>query len=78
MDVSDFLDRKLRALQNFKSQLHNPNYPGPETYVSSKEFWEFISTRAAYWGNRAGVAFGEPLYTRAPFAMDYLPGLEIE
>ncbi len=78
MDISEFIERKLRALQNFKSQLYNPNYPGPQTYVSSPEFWEFISTRAAYWGNRVGVAYGEPLYASAPFALDYLPGLEID
>jgi bacillithiol biosynthesis deacetylase BshB1 len=78
MDISDFLERKLRALQSYKSQLHNPNYAGPETYVSSPEFWEFLSTRAAYWGNRVGVAYGEPIYASAPFALDYLPGLRID
>ena len=78
MDVTDFFERKLRALKSFKSQLYNPGYAGPETYVSSPEFWDNITTRAAYWGSRVGVAYGEPLFASGPLLMNYLPGLEIE
>jgi bacillithiol biosynthesis deacetylase BshB1 len=78
MDVSDFQERKLRALKSFKSQLYNPGYAGPETYVSSPEFWDNITTRAAYWGSRVGVTYGEPLYSAGPLLMNYLPGLDIE
>lgn len=78
MDVSDFFERKMRALKSFKSQLYNPDYAGPATYVSSPEFWDSITTRAAYWGGRAGVTFGEPLYAQGPLLMNYVPGLEFE
>lgn len=78
LDVTDFLERKLHALKCFKSQLYNPAYTGPETYVSSPEFWDNITTRAAYWGSRVGVIYGEPLYTSGPLLMNYLPGLEFE
>jgi bacillithiol biosynthesis deacetylase BshB1 len=78
MDVSDFFERKLRALKLFKSQLYNPGYAGPETYVSSAEFWDHLTTRAAYWGRRAGVTYGEPLYVDGPLMMNVLPGLELE
>jgi bacillithiol biosynthesis deacetylase BshB1 len=78
MDVSDFFERKLRALKSFKSQLYNPGYAGPQTYVSSPEFWDSVTTRAEYWGSRVGVQFGEPLYADGPLLLNYLPGLEIE
>lgn len=78
MNISDFFERKLKALKSYRSQLYSPGYAGPQTYVSSPEFWDMITTRAAYWGHRAGVAYGEPMYADAPFAMDFLPGLEFE
>lgn len=78
MDVSDFFERKVRALKTFKSQLYNPGYGGPETFVSSPEFWDNITTRAAYWGSRVGVTYGEPLYAEGPLLMNVLPGLELD
>jgi len=78
VDVSDHFERKLRALKSFKSQLFNPGYRGTETYVSSPEFWDNIMTRAAYWGSRVGVAYGEPLFAPGPLLLNYLPGLEFE
>ncbi len=78
MDVTDFFERKLRALKSFKSQLYNPGYAGPDTFVSSPEFWDNITTRAAYWGSRVGVTYGEPVYAEGPLLLNYLPGLDIE
>ena len=78
MDVSEVFEEKLKALEAYRSQLFNPRYKGPETFVSSEEFLEAIRTRAAYWGNRIGVAYGEPLYADAPLPLMTLPGLEPE
>lgn len=76
MDISEHLDAKLEALKQYKSQFYNPEYEGVPTYVSSPQFWEFVRTRAAYWGNRIGVEYGEPLYITRPLGIDSLPTLE--
>jgi len=78
MDVSEVFDDKLEALKAYKSQLFNAGYEGPETLVSSSEFWDAIRTRASYWGDRVGVDYGEPLYSDEPLALMTLPGLEPE
>ncbi len=78
MDVSEVFDDKLEALKAYKSQLFNAGYEGPETLVSSSEFWDAIRTRASYWGDRVGVDYGEPLYSDGPLALMTLPGLEPE
>ena len=78
MDVSEVFDDKLKALEAYGSQLFNPRYEGPETLVSSEEFWDAIRTRAAYWGSRIGVGYGEPLYADGPLPLTTLPGLEPE
>ncbi len=78
IDVSEVFEDKLKALESYKSQLFNPGYEGPGTLVSSEEFWDAIRTRAAYWGSRIGVDYGEPLYTDGPLPLTTLPGLEPE
>lgn len=75
VDVSEVFETKMKALQAYESQFHNPHYPGPATQISSEEFWEGIKTRARYWGGRIGVEFGEPLYTDTPLCLTTLPGL---
>ncbi len=76
VDISGVFERKIEALRAFRSQFHNPDYDGPETHVASPQFWEAITTRAAYWGNKIGVRYGEALYGTLPIAMDLPPELE--
>lgn len=75
VDISDYFEEKIRVLKSFRSQLYNPEYKGPDTLVASQEFWESIRTRAAYWGHRAQVAYGEPLFSDVPLVLNDLPGL---
>ncbi|NIA14578.1 MAG: bacillithiol biosynthesis deacetylase BshB1 [Nitrospiraceae bacterium] len=76
VDISDHLEVKLEALRAHASQFHNPGYGGPKTLISSKRFWDTIETRAAYWGNRVGVAYGEVLCSDGPIGVSSLPGLD--
>lgn len=76
VDISTVFEEKMAALRSFRSQFYNPGYTGPETMIASLAFWEAITTRAAYWGNRIGVRYGEPLYGTLPVAMDLPPELE--
>jgi bacillithiol biosynthesis deacetylase BshB1 len=76
MDISEQFHRKQDALKAYRSQLHNPNYEGTKTLVSSEQFWEGIQKRATYWGNRVGVEFGEPLYREGPLGISSFAELE--
>lgn len=76
VDISAVFERKLAALRAFRSQFYNPAYAGPETMIASSSFWDAITTRAEYWGNRIGVRYGEPLYGTLPVPMDLPPELE--
>ena len=76
VDVTDTFDTKLAALAEHKSQFHNPDHPGEQTYISSPEFWEGITVRARYWGGRMGVRYAEPFFCEGPLLVDTLPGLK--
>lgn len=78
VDVSDDFEVKLDALRAYASQFYNPSYGASTTFISSEAFWESIRTRAAYWGSRIGVRYGEALYADGAIGVALLPGLEAE
>jgi len=78
VDVSEHFEAKLAAIAAYGSQFYNPAYPGKATYISSETFWQTIKVRAAYWGGRVNVAYGEPLSADLPVRLLMLPGLEVE
>lgn len=76
VDISDTFESKLDALRAHRSQFFNPGYEGTPTFISTKEFWDGIEIRAKYWGQRAGVRFGEPFYADLPIKVNNFPVLE--
>ncbi len=72
VDISDTLEAKQRALASYASQLHVPAAlragagltAGPQTLVSSEQFWQLLAARAAHYGRRIGRAAGEPFRIR--------------
>ena len=76
MDISGVFEQKMDALASYRSQFHNPDYEGAETLVASEAFWNNIQKRAAYWGQRIGVEFGEPLYREGPMGIRGFKELE--
>ncbi len=75
VDISENFDAKIAALKAHASQFFNPDYNGKRTYISSETFWDSIRVRAAYWGNRVGGAYGEPLCVERPVGVTFPPGL---
>ena len=71
VDVSETWPRRMDSVRAFKSQFHNPESPDPQTLLSSPGFFDFIETRAKYYGSRIGVQYGEPFFLeRTPGVSD--------
>ncbi|MDX9973766.1 MAG: bacillithiol biosynthesis deacetylase BshB1 [FCB group bacterium] len=77
VDISDTFETKMQAIGAYRSQFHNPDYEGRDTYISRPEFWDAIQSKAAYWGARIDARYGEPLFTDGPVGVSALPGLEM-
>ncbi len=70
-DISDFFGIKLKAIKAYQSQFYSGKKSDePETFISSKAFWDFIETRARFYGNLAGVRYGEPFFTTSVIKID--------
>lgn len=59
VDISAHWEGKLNSIKAYKSQFFNPDSGEPDTYISSKSFWDFLEARSREMGHAIGVEFGE-------------------
>lgn len=65
VDISKFFEKKMQAIQAYKSQFFDPKSKEPETYISSVTFLEFIKARSMEMGHSIGVKYGEGFTCKA-------------
>jgi hypothetical protein len=70
VDVSDFVEDKMRAIKAHASQFYIPSSQEPETRISEQGFLEQIEYRMRYFGSLIGVKAGEPFYVREALNVD--------
>jgi bacillithiol biosynthesis deacetylase BshB1 len=63
IDITNEFEQKMSSVKCYRSQFYNPGSKGPETFISSKNFMEYIEARARFYGFQIGVKYGEPFYT---------------
>ncbi|MEM6802495.1 MAG: bacillithiol biosynthesis deacetylase BshB1 [Bacteroidota bacterium] len=68
VDIEPYWAKKKEAILAFQSQFFDAeNKSGePQTYISSKGFFDFLEARARDMGHRAGVLLGEGFISETP------------
>ncbi len=59
VDVSDYFDKKMEAIQAYGSQFFDPNSNEPETPISGEDFLDFVKARMIDFGRPIGARYGE-------------------
>lgn len=72
VDVSDFIDQKMKAVLAYKTQFYDPKSEAPDTPISSKNFTDSIIYRARDLGRLVGVEYGEGFTVERYPAVDSL------
>ncbi len=62
IDISETFEIKMKAINAFTSQFHNPESIEPETFISQPNFLKFIEARARYYGFKIGKDYGEAFF----------------
>jgi bacillithiol biosynthesis deacetylase BshB1 len=70
VDVSDFVEMKMRAIRAHGSQFYSPESKEPSTRISDKGFLDEINSRMRYFGSLIGVSAGEPFYVSEALNVD--------
>ena len=75
IDVSDFMEQKIAAVEAFSSQFYNPDSNEPDTIISSKGFLDSVRYRAADLGRLSGVDYAEGFTVEKPPIVNLLEEL---
>ena len=66
IDISDFQEKKLKAIKAYKSQFYDPKSNEPNTPISSSIFLESIRQRDLNFGRISGVVAAEGFTVERP------------
>src|ERR671917_46717 len=64
VDVSEFVEEKMRSIRAHASQFYREGVDEPETRISDKNFLAQIEYRMRYYGSLISTAAGEAFYVR--------------
>ena len=70
--ITDQFERKMQAVSCYRSQVHNNEYGGLPTYISSDRFAGEIESRMKYFGSRIHADYAEVFRMDTPVEVDDL------
>ena len=59
VNITPVFEKKLLAIKAYSTQFHNPDFSGPETYISTPSFLDTLISRHKLWGKKVGVEYAE-------------------
>ncbi len=72
VDVSEYFHIKMKSVNSFKSQFHNPVLKKADTFISKPEFLDYVNARAEFYGFQIRKKYGEPFYCEEDIEYDFL------
>ncbi len=75
VDITPVFEKKMAAIKAYKTQFHNDEIEGPETYISRPGFLEFIVNRCKIFGKRIGVEYAEGFVTKKDIGIKTLDAM---
>lgn len=72
VDVTAFVDKKMQAIQAFKSQFFDPESNEPESPISVKNFFDVVKGKMAVFGRDAGYDYAEGFTVERTFGVNNL------
>lgn len=76
VDISDFIEAKMKSVQAYASQFYDPNSKEPVTPIASKNFLDSIKYRAQDLGRLVGVEYAEGFTAERYVAVNSLADLK--
>jgi bacillithiol biosynthesis deacetylase BshB1 len=76
VDISGYMDIKMKAIMAYDSQFFNPNTNEPVTPIATKNFLDSIKYRAEDLGRLVGVEYAEGFTTERYLAVNSLDDLK--
>ena len=75
IDISEFQEKKMKAIMAYESQFYNPKSTEPNTPISSKRFIDSIKQRDQNFGRISGVDAAEGFTVERPPVVKDIKGI---
>jgi bacillithiol biosynthesis deacetylase BshB1 len=77
VDISDVFEQRMQSIQAYRTQFSSMagNEAGPQTYISTPDFFDSIIARARMLGKRIGVKYAEGFMTEKKIGIRSLDAL---
>jgi bacillithiol biosynthesis deacetylase BshB1 len=77
VDISDVFEQRMQSIQAYHTQFNSMtgNDTGPQTYISTPDFFDSIIARARMLGKRIGVKYAEGFITEKKIGIRNLDAL---
>jgi bacillithiol biosynthesis deacetylase BshB1 len=69
VDISNYFEKRMEALNCFRSQLYDPRSKEPGTYLSVPDFLPALEAMHRYYGTLVQAQFGEAFYCKEVMAV---------
>jgi len=71
VDISDYFQLKMKSVNAYKSQFHNPAIKKEDTFISRPGFLDYVEARAKFYGFQIRKNYGEPFYCEEDIEYDF-------
>lgn len=75
VDISAFMEQKIKVCKAYKTQLFNPNSQDPITHTATKDFLDSLTYRAQDLGRLSGVDYAEGFTSERLIAFKNFDGI---
>jgi N-acetylglucosamine malate deacetylase 1 len=75
IDITEVWEQRVEAIKAYKTQFYSGDKEGPQTYISSPDFFEALTARARLLGKRIGVKYGEGFISKKNLGLKSLDSL---
>jgi N-acetylglucosamine malate deacetylase 1 len=72
IDITPYIETKIASIKAYRTQFFNPDEDGPETYISSPDFFESVIGRAREFGKSIGATYAEGFTSHKLLGVDSL------
>lgn len=70
VDISNSFEIKMKSIQSYSSQFHDPKSIEPETFISRPDFLKYVESRDGFYGFQIGKTYGEAFYSEEKIELD--------
>lgn len=71
VNISEHFEQKMKSVNEFRSQFHNPSIKRDDTFISKPEFLDYVKARAEFYGFQIRKKYGEPFYCEENIEYDF-------